>query len=320
MPATNLVTETVTQDESARTTAAPKRRQLGRGLSALLGDDYPEDGAGGAAPSGGEGKATQTLPIGDLAPGPFQPRQVFDDEEMAALTESVRRHGVLQPIIVRREPGNPGRYQIIAGERRWRAAQRAKLHDVPVVVREIDDHGALEIGLVENLQRQDLNPLEEAGGYRRLIEEFSYTQEQLGDIIGRSRSHIANMMRLLALPGSVKSMVEDGRLTAGHARALLTAERPGDLANEIVAKGLNVRQAEALAQQPKSPKRASGRPVPDANTAALEQELTDALGLKVGVRHGGAGGGTVTVRYKTLEQLDELVARLMHRAGHSNDR
>jgi ParB family chromosome partitioning protein len=251
------------------------------------------------------------VPIELLAPSPLQPRRHFAEDELESLAESVRARGVMQPLLVRPVAGDPRRYEIVAGERRWRAAQRAGLHEVPVTLRAMTDAEAIELALVENIQRQDLTPLEEADGFRRLLEEFANTQEDLARRVGKSRSHVANTLRLLGLPEPVKALVEEGALSAGHARALLGAKDPAGLARRVVADGLNVRQTEALVKaerepaRPPSPKRATK----DANTAALERELSAALGLKVAIEH-GAKGGSLVLRYKTLEQLDEVIARL----------
>ncbi|SBW09010.1 Chromosome-partitioning protein ParB [uncultured Alphaproteobacteria bacterium] len=278
----------------------PKRRNLGRGLSALLGDDpVPAETP----------QAPQRLPVSALTPSPFQPRQTFDEGALDELAASVAERGVLQPLLVRPAPGMNGIYEIIAGERRWRAAQRAQVHDVPVMVREMDDREVAEVALVENLQRQDLNALEEADGYRRLQEEFHHTQEDLAKAVGKSRSHVANTLRLLGLPEAVKEMVQAGDLSAGHARALLGNPRAIELARDIVAKGLNVRQTERLAKS--APK--SGAPrapkAKDADCAALERDLTTLLGLKVSIDVHGAGG-RLSIQYQNLEQLDDLLQRL----------
>lgn len=278
----------------------PKRRNLGRGLSALLGDD----------PTPAETPQTpQRLPVSALTPSPFQPRQTFDEGALDELAASVAERGVLQPLLVRPAAGMNGIYEIIAGERRWRAAQRAQVHDVPVMVREMDDREVAEVALVENLQRQDLNALEEADGYRRLQEEFHHTQEDLAKAVGKSRSHVANTLRLLGLPEPVKEMVQAGDLSAGHARALLGNPRAVELARDIVAKGLNVRQTERLAKS--APK--SGAPrapkAKDADCAALERDLTTLLGLKVSIDVHGAGG-RLSIQYQNLEQLDDLLQRL----------
>lgn len=292
-----------------------RRRGLGRGLSALLGDPVVAATATESGePAGTPLKGLRNLPIGTLRPGRFQPRRVFDQAAIDDLIESVREKGILQPILVRPVDGDGPSFEIIAGERRWRAAQAAGIHEVPAIVRSLTDREALEVALIENLQRQDLSPLEEAEGYRRLMEEFSHTQEELAKTVGKSRSHVANTMRLLALPGPVKEMLDNGALTAGHARALLTAEDPVSLANQVVSKGLNVRQTERLSQhgdaKPKATK-GSARPAPskDSDLMALERELSNLLGLKVSISH-GEQGGEVTVQYMTLEQLDGLLHRL----------
>ena len=287
-----------------------KRRNLGRGLSALLGDD-PLPTAEGA----NEGRGPKmVLPVASLTPSPFQPRQVFDEASIDDLAASIRERGILQPLLVRRAPGMNDIYEIIAGERRWRAAQRAQLHEVPVVIREMDDQEVLEVALVENLQRQDLNALEEAEGYRRLQEEFRHTQEDLARAVGKSRSHVANTMRLLVLPDEIKQLMEVGSLSAGHARALLGVDNAVVLAREIVEKGLNVRQAEKLAKADHAPKPRHAVPSPvsagkDADCLALEHDLTETLGLKVMIDSQGAGG-KLSIQYQSLEQLDDLLRRL----------
>jgi ParB family transcriptional regulator, chromosome partitioning protein len=275
-------------------------KRLGRGLSALLG--------GAAGEPQATPRPTRVLPIEQIVPGKFQPRRRFDDEPMQALAESVRENGVLQPILVRPRASTPITYEIVAGERRWRAAQQARLHEIPVIVRELTDREALELALVENLQRQDLTPLEEAEGYRRLLEEFGNSQDELARRVGKSRSQIANMLRLLDLPEAVRKLVEDGALTAGHARALLTAADPQALAAFVVARGLSVRQTEQLAQ---GQRESATRPrrEKDADTRALERDLTSRLGLAVAIDPRGEAGA-VTIRYKTLEQLDLVIDRL----------
>ena len=284
--------------------AGTPRRGLAKGLSALLAD---VDSDAWKRPGGGP---PRTVPIEFLRPSPAQPRRRFDAGEIEALAESIRANGILQPLLVRQDSENPGAYEIIAGERRWRAAQAAKLHEVPVVVRDLSDREALEAGLVENVQREDLTPIEEAGGYRRLIDEFGHSQEELASIIGKSRSHVANTLRLLGLPGAVKEMVEDGRLSAGHGRALLAGKNPENLAEWVVSKGLNVRQTEALVRRPESSAAPRRTPAaPDANTRAIERDLGDLLGLDVKIQH-AAPGGTLTIRYRTLTQLDDVLRRL----------
>jgi ParB family chromosome partitioning protein len=306
--------------------AEEKRRNLGRGLSALLGDSgvvaataVMDRGGAAMAPAAGERvTGLRTVPTAEVRPGRFQPRRQFDDDAIADLVESVREKGILQPILVRPYPGQADLYEIIAGERRWRAAQRAQLHEVPVIVRHFTDKEALEVALVENLQRQDLSPLEEADGYRRLVDEFSHTQEELAKAVGKSRSHVANMMRLLQLPDPIKAMVDKGQMSAGHARALLTAVDPVALARQVVDKGLNVRQTEKLAAgdaaKPR-PLSAAGRAVSakDTDTAALERDLAGLLGVKVTITAHGKGG-ELTIAYASLEQLDDILSRLTGKA------
>jgi ParB family chromosome partitioning protein len=253
------------------------------------------------------------LPIEFVVRNPNNPRRDFAEEDLADLAASIREHGIIQPVVVRPQPGKAGMYELIAGERRWRAAQRAGLVDVPVIVRDVDDKVALELAIIENVQRADLNPIEEAAGYQKLMDEYDYTQADLGEVIGKSRSHVANTLRLLKLPVSVQSMVSDGALSAGHARALITATDPEALAQRIVGEGLSVRQAETLAQPAEGPStKKSTRPAPaekDADTLALEKLLTDQLGLRVEITHGNSGG-EVRVKYRTLDQLDSLCHRL----------
>lgn len=288
-------------------------RKLGRGLAALMGDEEPM--------SGGDGSPLpqRTLAIHLLQPGRYQPRKRFDEAGMEALVSSVRIQGVLQPLLVRQLEGEGERYEIIAGERRWRAAQRAQLHDVPVVIREMSDRDALEIALVENLQREDLTALEEAEAYRRLVDEFGHTQEELARAVGKSRSHIANTLRLLTLPEPVQEMVQTGRLTAGHARALVGSDDAVDLAKLIADKGLTVRDAERLASQAKPPRAAAKlATLPgqarDPDIVALEQDLAALLGLRV-VIQGHGRGGSLTIQYDTLDQLDAVIERLKHIPG-----
>lgn len=290
-----------------------KSNKLGRGLSALLGEDDDEQVQLDRL------RQSRALPVDQLTPGPFQPRRLFDTEELRELAESVREQGVIQPILVRRAPDGET-YQIIAGERRWRAAQMAQLHEVPVLIREFDDQTAMEIALVENVQRRDLSPLEEAEGYRRLIDEYAHSQEDIARAVGKSRSHVANMLRLLNLPGEVRALVDDGQLTAGHARALLMAEDPAALAREVVTRKLNVRETERLVQREKSASTgapAAGRQK-DADTRILEQDLSERTGLVVAISHNAnSGAGSVTLRYRDLDQLDLIVERLSaHPARH----
>ena len=280
-------------------------RGLGRGLSALFGDDETP-----VAPQKQDN--LRSLPIEQLKPGRFQPRRNFDAETLDALTQSVREKGILQPILVRRDPAEPNRYEILAGERRWRAAQAARLHEIPVIIREMDDRGASEIALIENIQRQDLNAIEEGEGYRRLIEEFGHTQEELGRALGKSRSHIANTMRLLSLPEEVRAMVVDGSLSAGHARALIVSRNPLALAQLVVSDGLSVRQIEAALREEKAPKLKLVK-LPrhkDANVDALETQLTLLLGLKVTIDSDAKGSGSLSIHYRSLDQLDEVLKKL----------
>jgi len=286
---------------------------LGRGLSALLGEPVAETASvgGGALPGG-----VQMAPIESLKPNPDQPRKIFTKADLEELTESIRDKGILQPILVRAQPGQDGMWQIIAGERRWRAAQAARLTHAPIIVREMDDVEVLEVAIIENVQRTDLNPLEEADAYRALMERFGRTQDAVAGVVGKSRSHVANTLRLLQLPEEVLAYVREGKLSAGHARALITAPNAGDLADQAWRDGLNVRQVEALARKaqegPKTPRAGAGaaKTGGSADTAALEQDLADALGLKVALADRG-GKGELTLSYASLEQLDDLCRRLM---------
>ena len=277
-----------------------RHRGLGRGLSALLEEGEPESRTQSEAP-----RASRTVPVAYLKPNRFQPRRAFKEDELRELANSIREKGILQPILVRSLAKDS--FEIVAGERRWRAAQLAKLHDVPVIVREFSDTEALEIAIIENVQRADLNAIEEAGAYQELITRFHHTQEQLADIIGKSRSHIANTLRLLKLPESVKTMIREGQLTAGHARALIGVADPERLAREIIAGSLNVRQAEHKARAPKGGHKLRAK---DADTKALEHNLSNTLGMTVEIEHKGKNGGMVKIAYKSLEQLDELIRRL----------
>jgi len=280
-----------------------KRRTLGRGLSALFGDDaedVPETR-----------KATRAVPIEQIRPGRYQPRRHFDPDAIATLAASIRDRGILQPLLVR-PLSQPNTYELIAGERRWRAAQLAQLHEVPVLIRDLTDRETLEIALIENLQREDLNPMEEADAYARLMEEFQHTQEELARAVGKSRSHVANTLRLLGLPTKTRDHLAQGRLSAGHARTLVGLDKADDLAEEIIDRGLNVRQAEALAQRHRDPAAQRLAPPPslrDADTIALERLVSAGLGLDVKIRHKGAGGELV-IQYKNFDQLDHLIRKL----------
>jgi ParB family chromosome partitioning protein len=288
------------------------RKGLGRGLSALMADIQPTD-----APATPEASplrtADQNVPVEALFANPDQPRRAFSEDALDELAASIREKGVIQPLIVRPAPNGTG-YQIVAGERRWRAAQRAQVHDVPVVVRDFDDTEVLEVAIIENIQRSDLNPIEEAQGYRQLMDRFGHTQEQLAAAMGKSRSHIANLMRLLGLPDDVLEMLRDGRLTAGHARALITTRDPSALARQAVARGLSVRDVEKLAKSTESGgAQPATRPAEtkDADTRALEADLSAALGSCRDDHHDQkAGGGKLTIKYKDLEGLDDLIRKL----------
>jgi ParB family chromosome partitioning protein len=292
-----------------------KPSRLGRGLAALIGDMATIEGARAADSTG----VVRRLPVDALVPNRQNPRRDFDSDQLEELTSSIREKGIMQPLLVRPSgDGEAGRYEIIAGERRWRAAQKAGLNDVPVIVREVDDKESLELAIIENVQRADLNPLEEAQGYGQLMAQFDYTQQDLAQVIGKSRSHVANTLRLLKLPRDVRDMLGRGELTAGHARALITAEDPLALARRIIGGGLSVRAAEALSQREAQPRRPTGeahaRPEKDADTAALEKRLSDTLGLSVSVDHKDSGG-RLEIRYKTLEQLDDICLRLTGQHG-----
>ncbi len=287
----------------------PSKRRLGRGLAALIGEmdqPLPVDGAPKSV------NPDRMVPIEQVSRNPKNPRRYFDENDLQDLSSSIRQHGIVQPVVVRSQGD---RYEIIAGERRWRAAQLAGLIEIPVIVRDVDDRTALEIAIVENVQRADLNPLEEALGYDQLIAEHGYTQNDLGEIIGKSRSHVANSLRLLKLPDPVRDMLAAGALSAGHARALVTTSDPAALARTIVAKGMSVRDAERLAQndiksraQGSSPAKSAEK---DSDTLALERTLTDALGLEVKINHRG-GSGQIRINYRTLEQLEDI-CRLLER-------
>ncbi|GAA0571983.1 ParB/RepB/Spo0J family partition protein [Caenispirillum bisanense] len=313
------------------------RRGLGRGLSALFGDTEAglDEEVAAAGTVAGEAEQSERLtaerlvPVGRLRSGRFQPRKEFDQQAIDDLAESIREKGIIQPILVRVHPDEPDMFEIIAGERRWRAAQQAQLHDVPVLVKAFTDREALEVALVENLQRQDLTALEESEGYQRLMDEFHHTQEDLAKAVGKSRSHVANMMRLLNLPDPVKGMLREGKLTAGHARALLNAEDPVVLAERVVSRGLNVRQTEKLAmtEGKKQPRKkgaataANANGQKDSDTLALERDLSALLGLKVSIAFAGRGGA-LTIEYDTLEQLDDILHRLSdgaHKLGAAED-
>jgi ParB family chromosome partitioning protein len=287
------------------------RSRLGRGLASLIGD------VGGEAAHLERPRAQRKVPIEFIKPNPRNPRRDFADAELAELADSIRQHGVIQPIVVRPVKGAQDRYEIIAGERRWRAAQIAGLHEVPVVPVEVSDADALQIAIIENVQREDLNAMEEAQGYHALSDDFKRSQEDIAKIVGKSRSHVANMMRLTKLPAEVQAYIASGQLSAGHARALIGVPDPAASARQIVEQGLSVRQAEALAHVEGVPVRKSqkarGGKVKAADTVALEKRVSDALGLAVSIDHRNPGG-MVHIHYRDLEQLDEIVRRL-HTTG-----
>ncbi|MDF0601276.1 ParB/RepB/Spo0J family partition protein [Psychromarinibacter sp. C21-152] len=283
-----------------------ERRGLGRGLSALMADvpTAPADSDAPARPPAPD----RMVPVEQIRPNPNQPRRQFAEERLSELAQSIEEKGIIQPLILR--PVDDGMYEIVAGERRWRAAQMARLHEVPALIREYDDTEVLEVAIIENIQRADLNPVEEATGYRQLMDRFGHTQEKIADALGKSRSHIANSLRLLSLPEEVQEMLGEGKLTAGHARALITTEKPLELARTVVAKGLSVRETEKLARKVEHPapkKPAAPATEKDADTKALEQDLSAAIGLKTRIDHKSGGeSGRVTIEYGSLDELDEL--------------
>ena len=280
-----------------------QKRRLGRGLAALIGDDVVE------AASPEESRGLRHLPIELLHSNPNNPRKQFKEEELEDLSRSIREKGLIQPLVVRQR--SDGEYEIVAGERRWRASQRAGLHELPVLVRELSDGETLEIALIENIQRTDLNPLEEARAYGQLLEQFSYTQQQLADSVGKSRSHIANTLRLLTLPDSVRAYIEEGKLTAGHARTLVATDSPADLANKIISLGLSVREAETLTRSNTTASTRRAKAEKNADTRALEKQISETIGLRVEIKAQGREGGTLLIKYKTLDQLDDVTHRLM---------
>lgn len=296
----------------------PKSRGLGRGLNSLFVDD--ESLYGDSA----SGRAQQKIGVDMLEPGKGQPRRIFDNGSLQELADSIKRHGILQPLLVRKAADSSGMCQIIAGERRWRAAQKAGLHEVPVIMMDISELKSFELALIENLQREDLNPIEEAQGYKRLIDIHNYTQEQLADSLGKSRSHIANMMRLMQLPTPVQSMLNQGKLSVGHARALITAKDPEGLAKEVVSKGLSVRETENLAalhqdrpaKHESGPASSSKSKNKDVNTRALEKEVSAKLGMNFVVEGWNGKKGKVKIEFRSLDQLEEIVQLLSGSLPH----
>jgi len=287
--------------------AEEAKSRLGRGLAALMGD------VGNEAQMLERTRSQRRVPVEFLKPNSRNPRRAFADAELDELADSIRERGIIQPILARTVRGAMDQFEIVAGERRWRAAQRAGLHDVPIIVLEVDDRQALELAIIENVQRSDLNALEEAGGYQALADEFKYSQDEIAKIVGKSRSHVTNTLRLMRLPEGVQVYIRSGKLSAGHARALLGQPDPEAIAKAIVEQGLNVRQTEAIAQEHAelTGKIAKLRTQvgKDADTVALEKRLSDALGLVVTIAHRGKGG-EMKIRYKTLEQLDEIIRKI----------
>lgn len=291
-------------------TRTPKKsRGLGRGLSALMSDVATDD-----APRAAPKRPDLVVPIEQIQPNPDQPRRTFADDALNELASSISEKGIIQPLIVRQAPDASGGYEIVAGERRWRAAQIAKLHEIPVLLRDYDDTEVLEIAIIENIQRADLNPVDEAAGYKQLMVRFGHTQDKLASALGKSRSHIANLLRLLNLPEEVQAYLVNGQLSAGHARALVGHDQAVSLAREIIQRNLSVRDAEKLAKKgPAIKKRSvSGAPIPkDADTVQIENELSATLGMKVTIDHpAGSDGGKMVIGYKSLEQLDDLLRAL----------
>ncbi|MBJ7437937.1 MAG: ParB/RepB/Spo0J family partition protein [Sphingopyxis sp.] len=310
------------QDESGTTPTRKRPSGLGRGLNALFGDVATEaqvlatSGSAAKTAASVSGDAVQHVPLGSIRPLPGQPRRHFDDNAISELADSIGLRGLLQPIIVRRAPDGDG-YQLVAGERRWRAAQRAGLHQIPALVRELDDAATYEIALVENIQRQDLNAIEEAGAYRRLIDDFGHNQDALAKLVGKSRSHVANLMRLLDLPAPVQALVGDGSLAMGHARALIGAADAEAIARRVVKEGLSVRAVEALVREGKG----GGRKAPleyksmdgvgrDPDIVAVERHLSELLGIGVAIQYAGGGKGALTLKFASLDQLDMICQRL----------
>lgn len=286
-----------------------KNRGLGRGLSALMADVGPEPTNTVTTPA----RPDLVVPIEKVFPNPDQPRRSFTDEHLQDLSASIKAKGIIQPLIVRKRANGKDEYEIVAGERRWRAAQMAQLHEIPILVRDFTDTEVLEVAIIENIQRSDLNPVEEAAGYRQLMDKFGHTQEKLAEELGKSRSHVANLMRLLQLPSNVQDMLVDGKLSAGHARALITSDDPSALAKQVVQQGLSVRATEALAKKKNdgssspSSREKSSRKEKDADTKALESDLSAALGLTVSVDHKAGGeSGQVSIKYAYLDQLDDI--------------
>lgn len=293
-----------------------EKRGLGRGLSALMADIEPSVDApqNNQTPADVQNRGDRRIPVEQIKPNPDQPRRQFSQSALEELAASIREKGIIQPLILRPDPADQNLFQIVAGERRWRAAQIAQLHDLPAIVRDFDDTEVLEVAIIENIQRADLNAVEEAQGYRQLMDKFGHTQDQLATAMGKSRSHLANTMRLLQLPEEIQTLLQDGQLSAGHARALITADDPITLAHRAIKEGMSVRDIEKAAKAPKSsqqPKAARGSSQKDADTRILEGELSRILGMGVVIDHDtDAGGGKLSIKYKDLSQLDDLLRLL----------
>jgi ParB family chromosome partitioning protein len=289
-------------------------RGLGRGLSALMADVAQDEPVEKQSVEPSARRIDQLIPIERIFPNPEQPRRRFTQDDLEDLAASIKEKGIIQPLIVRANPRQEGTFEIVAGERRWRAAQIAQLHEIPVLIRDYSDTEALEVAIIENIQRADLNAIEEAAGYRDLMERFGHTQEKLSEALGKSRSHIANMVRLLSLPQDVQALLETGALSAGHARALITSNDPSGLAKQVISKGLSVRDTEKLAKSVDPAKKGAApkvRSEKDADTVALEKDLTAALGMNVVIDHkAGQENGALTIRYRTLDDLDDLCRKL----------
>ncbi len=284
-----------------------QKRRLGRGLAALIGDDTTEEAVVQDI------RSLRHVPIELLQANPNNPRKHFNEDDLNSLAASLKEKGLLQPLVVRPRAG--GTFEIVAGERRWRASQRAGLHELPVLIRELDDKETLEIALIENVQRADLNALEEAKAYRQLVDQYGHTQQQLADVIGKSRSHIANTMRLLNLPPATQIQIETGRLTAGHARALIATDSPEELADKIIKLSLTVRQTEELARAKNASPKSKIAQHKDADTRALEKQMSEAVGLSVSIKHKDKTGGQIIITYKTLDQLDGVIKKLGGQVG-----
>ena len=296
----NDLDELLNDDTTPANPAPHKRKSLGRGLGALLGDDLEEE-------NHPEVKSTDSINVEDIIPGKYQPRTEFDKEALQSLADSIKEKGVLQPLLVRRQGD---KFELIAGERRWRAAKLAGLQEVPVVIKDLSDQEVLEAALVENILREDLSAIEEAEGYQRLINEFAHTQEALSQVVGKSRSHIANTLRLLSLPTEVQELVKEGKLSAGHARALVGLENASALAKQIIAKDLNVRQVEDLVSRQKAPKPTKEKAERNSDIADIERQLVKSLGLRIKISPNKQGGGKVVLQYSSVAELDMIIETL----------